>query len=78
MRKSNGFYRGRKLFILLASMLPWVSSAQAHEFKVHKNIVWASPKDVSLTADIYVPATGKKKYPVLVIYHGGGWLIILL
>ena len=25
--------------------------------------------------DIYVPDSGKKSYPVVVIYHGGGWLI---
>lgn len=50
-------------------------STQAHEFTVHKSITWASPGDVPLTLDIYVPKTGKKQYPVLVIYHGGGWLI---
>ncbi len=75
MRIINRHFRVEALFFLLASMLFWMSSAQAHEFKVHKNIVWASPKNVSLTADIYVPATGKAKYPVLIIYHGGGWLI---
>jgi acetyl esterase len=63
------------LFVIFASMMVFVSSAQAHEFKVHKNIVWASPKNLSLTADIYVPTTGKATYPVLIIYHGGGWLI---
>jgi acetyl esterase len=63
------------LFVIFASMMVLVSSAQAHEFKVHKNIVWASPKNLSLTADIYVPTTGKATYPVLIIYHGGGWLI---
>ena len=50
-------------------------STQAHEFAVHKSIPWASPGNVPLTLDIYVPKTGKKNYPVLVIYHGGGWLI---
>lgn len=64
-----------KLFFIFASMLALVSVAQAHEFKVHKNIVWASPKNFPLTLDLYVPSTGKAKYPVLIIYHGGGWLI---
>lgn len=50
-------------------------SANAHEFKAHKDIIWASPKNFPLTVDIYVPDTGKKNYPVLIIYHGGGWLI---
>lgn len=64
-----------KIFFIFSVILVLVPAAQAHEFTVHKNIVWASPKDVRLTADIYVPKTGKAKYPVLVIYHGGGWLI---
>lgn len=75
MRNINRHFRVKALLFLLASMLLWVSSAQAHEFKVHKNIVWSSPKNTALTADIYVPVTGKSKYPVLIIYHGGGWLI---
>lgn len=64
-----------KLLFMLASLFAFAVSVQAHEFKVHKNIIWASPKNFPLTADIYVPKTGKAKYPVLVIYHGGGWLI---
>lgn len=64
-----------KLLFMLASLFAFAASVQAHEFKVHKNIIWASPKNFPLTADIYVPKTGKAKYPVLVIYHGGGWLI---
>jgi acetyl esterase/lipase len=59
----------------ISLLLAFCLSANAHEFKVHKDITWASPKNVPLTVDIYVPATGKKNYPVLVIYHGGGWLI---
>lgn len=64
-----------KILLPLAILFVWATSAQAHEIKAHKNIVWASPKDFPLTLDIYVPDTGKKKYPVLIIYHGGGWLI---
>lgn len=64
-----------KILLMLAFLFAWGSSAQAHEFKVRKNIVWASPKNFPLTLDLYVPSTGKAKYPVLIIYHGGGWLI---
>lgn len=64
-----------KILFILVSLFAFASFSQAHEFTVHKNIVWASPNNISLTADIYVPSTGKSKYPVLVIYHGGGWLI---
>lgn len=49
--------------------------AATHEFEVEKDIEWAKPKDFSLTMDIYIPKTGRDSYPVLVIFHGGGWLI---
>jgi acetyl esterase len=46
-----------------------------HSFDVTKDIEWAKPKGFSLKMDIYVPKTGKKSYPVIIIYHGGGWLL---
>lgn len=46
-----------------------------NEIKIVKNVEWAKPNGKSLTMDIYIPQTGKTSYPVLVIYHGGGWLI---
>lgn len=48
---------------------------QAGGFNKHANIQWAAPNNHPLTMDIYVPDSGKKSYPVVVIYHGGGWLI---
>lgn len=67
-----------KRLSLLASLVVFVFCPQAfaeHKVNEYKNIEWAKPKGVSLTADIYVPNTNKKQHPVLVIYHGGGWLI---
>lgn len=43
------------------------------DVKQHRDIVWE--EDHKLTLDIHVPQTGESPYPVLVIYHGGGWLI---
>ncbi|MAZ25957.1 MAG: lipase [Cytophagaceae bacterium] len=43
--------------------------------EVTKDILWASPEGFDLTMDIYhVPETAKP-LPVLIIFHGGGWLI---
>lgn len=47
----------------------------AHNLEEFKDITWAKPKGFELTTDIYVPDTGGKKLPVLIIYHGGGWLL---
>ncbi len=52
-----------------------VLADSSHAFDVTKDIEWAKPKGFSLKMDIYVPKTGKKNYPVIIIYHGGGWLV---
>jgi len=48
---------------------------ETHGFELTPDIEWARPGGQSLTMDIYVPKTGKDQYPVLVIFHGGAWLI---
>ncbi len=62
---------------LIFSLLLAVTSvfAQGAEVKIHKAIEFAAPDKFPLTLDVYVPQTGKKNYPVVVIYHGGGWLV---
>ena len=46
-----------------------------HEIKHFRDITWASPNDFNLTLDIAIPATKTKNKPVLIIFHGGGWLL---
>src|SRR3954468_20168957 len=69
------------LFFVLASQQSFAGYAthtladSSHSFDVTRDIEWAKPKGFSLKMDIYVPKTGKKSYPVIIIYHGGGWLL---
>jgi acetyl esterase len=45
------------------------------KYTVVKNLEWAAPDDFPLTMDIYTPSSEQKVYPVLMIFHGGGWLL---
>jgi len=57
--------------LLASEMMP----SQKHGVTKASDIKWASPRGFDLTMDIYTPQTGRKKYPVIIMYHGGGWLI---
>jgi acetyl esterase len=54
---------------------PTISPRNGAAFLKTSNIIWASPKGFDLTMDIYVPNSGKESYPVIIMYHGGGWLL---
>jgi len=50
------------------------SLAFLNDYEVSRDVEWASPEGFPLTMDIYTPGGEKGNYPVLIIFHGGGWL----
>ena len=52
-----------------------LSNDDPSKYMIAKDVLWASPRGFDLTMDIYTPNSGKDSYPVVVIFHGGGWLI---
>ena len=44
-------------------------------YRLAQDVHWASPDGFALTMDIYTPKSGQEPYPVLMIFHGGGWLV---
>jgi len=45
------------------------------KYTLAPNVLWTSPDGFDLSMDIYTPTSAKDSYPVLMIFHGGGWLI---
>jgi acetyl esterase/lipase len=45
------------------------------QYTLARDVIWASPGGADLTMDIYTPKDGAEPLPVLVMFHGGGWLI---
>jgi acetyl esterase/lipase len=51
------------------------TTTEAHEIHEDRRRALGFSPGFDLTMDIYTPQTRKKQYPVIVMYHGGGWLI---
>lgn len=77
------FFRFIFIVFSLSIVFPvWAHNAEHRKIEHFPDIVWASPKGFDLKLDIAVPAATKgasdspsKSKPVLVILHGGGWLL---
>ena len=45
------------------------------KYNLTKNLIWSSPQNFNLTMDIYSPKNISERCPVIVMFHGGGFLI---
>jgi acetyl esterase len=69
------------LFVVLSMMACSTDTPELIEnndpgkYTVVKDVLWASPDGFDLMMDIYVPTSGRQMYPVVMMFHGGGWLI---
>jgi acetyl esterase/lipase len=51
----------------------WVDHA-AGEYDIFPNITYATASNMDLKLDLYLPKNRTKVVPVLILYHGGGWV----
>lgn len=49
--------------------------SQEKFYTLEEDVVWATVEERELTLDIYQPTSNRVAYPVVIIFHGGGWLI---
>ncbi len=69
---------GLMIALALSSCAPHQELRQNNDpdrYTLVGDVLWASPSGFDLTMDIYTPRSGKDSYPVVVVFHGGGWLI---
>ena len=77
---SKPILRSCSLFVLLSmiacSGVPELrQNNDPQKYALEKDVLWGSPDGIDLTMDIYTPNFGRKPYPVVVMFHGGGFLM---
>ncbi len=63
------------LFAACGAPAPLAENDDPTRYELSEDVVWASPAGFDLRMDIYTPKSGGPRRPVLVMFHGGGWLI---
>lgn len=52
---------------------PWVDYASG-EYDIFSNITYSTASNIDLKLDLYQPRDRSKPLPVLMLFHGGGWV----
>lgn len=65
----------RLTLLALSCLLAMPALASVVGLQHARDVVWASPRGFDLTLDIAMPEGDTRSRPVLVIFHGGGWLL---
>ncbi|MEO0331050.1 MAG: alpha/beta hydrolase [Bacteroidota bacterium] len=53
----------------------YIEEKAKHGYHIEEDILWASPNGIELTMDIYTPNAGRESYPVIIMFHGGAWML---
>ena len=52
---------------------PWIDYASG-EYNIFPNIMYSTASNTDLKLDFYQPKDWSKPLPVLMLFHGGGWV----